>query len=286
MRVSQNRTAIESFRWRLCILVTAFFCAFSIFAQEEGAKPKDASLFSDLVSVEELDRKARLQYAQMLRNAASQNALAPDDHPQLLRLRRIAKSLIPYSYEWNAQAKRWNWEVNLLGSTQINAFCLPGGKIAFNSGILTRLQLTDDEVAIVMGHEIAHALREHARARISTTSAVNGLAIVGGIFAAVAFGVNPQVTDAVAESGGTLLTLKFSRDDEIDADLVGMEIAARAGYDPRAGLSLWKKMSAITKITTPQWLSTHPSSATRFNEIEANLSKVLPLYEKTLSTHH
>ena len=269
------------------MLVMAFFCVSLSLAQEEGGlKPKAASVFSELVSVEELDRKARLQYAQMLKNAASQNALAPDDHPQLLRLRRIAKSLIPQSYEWNAQAKRWNWEVNLLGSTQINAFCLPGGKIAFNSGILTRLQLTDDEVAIVMGHEIAHALREHARARISTTSVVNGLAVVGGVFAAVAFGVNPQVTDAVAESGGTLLTLKFSRDDEIDADLVGMEIAARAGFDPRAGLSLWKKMSAITKITTPQWLSTHPSSATRFDEIAANLSKVMPLYEKTQETHH
>jgi predicted Zn-dependent protease len=189
--------------------------------------------------------------------------------------------LIPHSFDWNPRAKEWKWEVNLVGSNQINAFCMPGGKIAFYSGILTQLQLTDDEVAMVMGHEIAHALREHARERMGKATATNSVAAIGSTVAAVFFGVNPQLTDLVAKQGANLLNLKFSRDDETEADLVGMEIAARAGYDPRAGVTLWQKMSAANKGAPPQWLSTHPSGNTRIEEIQANLPKVMPLYERT-----
>jgi predicted Zn-dependent protease len=96
----------------------------------------------------------------------------------------------------------------------------------------------------------------------------------------VFFGVSPQITDLVANQGAKLLNLKFSRDDETEADLVGMEIAARAGYDPRAGVTLWQKMSAANKGAPPQWLSTHPSGNTRIQEIQANLPKVMPLYER------
>lgn len=241
---------------------------------------KEQSVFTNLVSASEVEKTARQQYGEMLKQAASKNALGPDDHPQVIRLRRIAKELIPHSYEWNPQAKEWKWEVNLLGSNQINAFCMPGGKIAFYSGILTQLQLTDDEVAMVMGHEIAHALREHARERMGKATATNGVATIGSTLASVFFGVSPQLTDMVAKQGANLLTLKFSRDDETEADLVGMEIAARAGYDPRAGVTLWQKMSAANKGAPPQWLSTHPSGNTRIEEIEANLPKVMPLYQQ------
>jgi predicted Zn-dependent protease len=252
------------------------------YAQEGINVPKDASIYAKFVSVEEIDRKARLQYAQILKKAASQNALAPDEHPQVQRLRRIAKDLIAFSFDWNPQAKRWSWEVNLLGSTQINAFCMPGGKIALYSGILTRLQLTDDEVAIVIGHEIAHALLEHARSRIAKSAAVDGGGLIGSLLISIITGMNAQFVDVVAEQSSTLLTLKFSRDDEIEADLVGMEIAARAGYDPRAGVTLWKKMSALNKKSPPQWFSTHPTTAMRIEEIEVNLPKVIFLYEKSI----
>jgi len=134
---------------------------------------------------------------------------------------------------------------------------------------------------MVMGHEIAHALREHARERMGKASATNGVATVGGALASIFLGVSPQITDMVASQGANLLNLKFSRDDETEADLVGMEIAARAGYDPRAGVTLWQKMSAANKNAPQQWLSTHPSGTTRINEIEANLPKVMPLYQRT-----
>ena len=242
---------------------------------------KEASMFAGLVPAGEVEQSARKQYGDMMKDAASKNALGPDNHPQVLRLRQIAKEIIPHSYDWNPRAKEWKWEVNLVGSNQINAFCMPGGKIAFYSGILTQLQLTDDEVAMVMGHEIAHALREHARERMGKATATNGVAAVGSAVASVFFGVNPQLTDLVAKQGASLLNLKFSRDDETEADLVGMEIAARAGYDPRAGVTLWQKMSAANKGAPPQWLSTHPSGTTRIEEIQANLPKVMPLYERS-----
>ena len=241
---------------------------------------REASVFAGLVPAQEVEQSARQQYSEMMKEAASKNALAPDNHPEVIRLRRIAKALIPHSYEWNPRAKEWMWEVNLVGSNQINAFCMPGGKIAFYSGILTQLHLSDDEVAMVMGHEIAHALREHARERMGKATATNGIATIGSTVASVFFGVSPQITDLVAKQGANLLTLKFSRDDETEADLVGMEIAARAGFDPHAGVTLWQKMSAANKGAPPQWLSTHPSSNTRIEEIEANLPKVLPLYER------
>jgi predicted Zn-dependent protease len=246
----------------------------------EGVEVGKESAFAKLVPAGEVEQSAFQQYSQMLKQAADKNALGPADHPQVLRLRHIAKELIPHSYEWNPRAREWKWEVNLIGSNQINAFCMPGGKIAFYSGILKQLELTDDEVAMVMGHEIAHALREHARERMGKSAATNGLATIGSTVAAVFFGVNPNLTDFVAKQGANLINLKFSRDDETEADLVGMELAARAGYDPRAGVTLWQKMSAANKGAPPQWLSTHPSGTTRIDEIQANLPKVLPLYQR------
>jgi len=259
-------------------------CAAGLFSLDvlarDGVEVGGTSKFAKLVPAEQVEGTALTQYGQMLKQANEKDALAGDDHPQVIRLRAIANKIIPFSYEWNPRAREWKWEVNLLGSTQINAFCMPGGKIAFYSGILTKLELTDDEVAMVMGHEIAHALREHARERMGKSMATNGLSRLGGALIAGYFGIDARVTDAVAQQGAQLLSLKFSREDESEADLVGMELAARAGYNPRAGVSLWQKMSAANKGAPPQWLSTHPSGSTRIKEIEANLPKVTPLYER------
>ena len=264
-----------------CVAVACVLGSGALVARDGVEVNKEASVFANLVPAAEVEQSALKQYGDMMKEAASKNALGPDNNPQVIRLRRIAKDLIPHSYDWNPRAREWTWEVNLVGSNQINAFCMPGGKIAFYSGILTQLQLTDDEVAMVMGHEIAHALREHARERMGKATATNGLATIGSTVASVFFGVSPQLTDIVAKQGANLINLKFSRDDETEADLVGMEIAARAGFDPRPGVSLWQKMSAANKGAPPQWLSTHPSGNTRIEEIQANLPKVMPLYERT-----
>jgi len=243
--------------------------------EQEGINVGKNSAFTKLVPAENVERSAAQQYAQMLQQASAKNALGPPSNAEVKRLRGIAQRLIPFAIPWNDRARQWQWEVNLIGSNQINAFCMPGGKIAFYSGILKQLQLTDDEVAMVMGHEIAHALREHARERMGKSAATN----IGANVITQLFGLG-QIGQMATNYGAQLLTLEFSRSDESEADLVGMELAARAGFDPRAGVTLWRKMGAANKNAPPQWLSTHPSGATRIADIEANLPKVMPLYDR------
>lgn len=241
----------------------------------EGVEVGGNSAFTKLIPAETIERSAAQQYAQMLQQAQAKNALAGKDHVQVRRLRKIAQKIIPFAAEWNPRATNWRWEVNLIGSKQINAFCMPGGKIAFYSGILDQLKLTDDETATVMGHEVAHALREHARERMGKNAATG----IGATLLSSLLGLG-ELGQTVTNYGAQLLTLQFSRSDESEADLVGMELAARAGFDPRAGVSLWQKMAAASKGAPPQWLSTHPSGNTRIADIEANLPKVMPLYKR------
>jgi len=267
--------------WVALSMLVALLGAQAVQAQtREGVQVGETSVFTKIVPADQVERSAALQYQQTLAQASKQHALGPADHPQVQRLRAIMDKIIPFTSVWNPRAQQWKWEVNLIGSNQINAYCMPGGKIAFYTGILNKLQLTDDEVAMVMGHEIAHALREHARERMGKGQATELVARVGGSLLSGLLGIDPRIGDAVAQTGANLASLKFGREDESEADLVGMELAARAGYDPRAGVSLWQKMAANNKGAPPEWLSTHPSGNTRIAEIEANLAKVMPLYER------
>ncbi len=238
-----------------------------------------ASGIRKLIPAETLEASARQQYRQTLGEAESKGALAPDDYPQLKRLRAIAAKLIPFTAQWNPDSRKWKWEVNLIGSKQINAWCMPGGKIAFYTGILDQLQLNDDEVAMIMGHEMAHALREHSRERLAKSRATGmGLSVASQLL-----GLG-QLGDVAANLGTQLLTLKYGRDDETEADLVGLEIAARGGFKPEASVQLWKKMLAATGAGKGQlpFLSTHPSGNNRIQELEANLPKVAHLYAQAI----
>jgi Zn-dependent protease with chaperone function len=232
-----------------------------------------------LVPAEEIEAASQQQYSEMMAKARQQGALAPDNHPQLQRLRYIASRLIPQSIRWNDRAKSWRWEVNLLGSKQINAFCMPGGKIAIYTGILDQLKLTDDEAAMVMGHEIAHAVREHARARIAKQAGTGALLSLG----AQLFGLG-QLGDVAANIGTQLLTLRFSREDEIEADLIGLEMGARAAYQPEASMSLWEKMGRASGGNEgPQFLSTHPTGPDRLARLRDNVPKVRGLYQQAVA---
>ena len=259
----------------------------SAYAQEEGQKDGvhvgKMSVMRKLVPSSALEGQAAQQYTQTMQAAQQKRALAPDNHPQVIRLRDIAKKLIPFAMHWNENASQWKWEVNLVGSSEVNAYCMPGGKIAFYTGILDNLKLTDDEVAIVMGHEIAHALREHGRERAGKSLAISGAAKLLGMFAEYK-GYNGNMVAGVAGAGGNLAMLKFSREDETEADIVGLDIAARAGYDPRAGVALWQKMGQINKKAPPKWLSTHPAGEARIAEIRKHFPEVMPLYAKAKET--
>jgi predicted Zn-dependent protease len=238
------------------------------------------SRLRNLVPAAQLETAANQQYTSLLAQAREKNALAGPDHPQLKRLREISTRLVAQSGRFNDRAPKWNWEVNLIGSKLVNAFCMPGGKIAVFTGLLDQLKLTDDEAAMVLGHEIAHALREHARARIAKTQGT-GMALSIG---AQLLGLG-HLGDVAANAGTQLLALRFSRGDEVDADLVGLEIAARAGFDPEASITLWQKMAAVQKKKDgpPAWLSTHPSGTDRIERLRKNLPKVRGLYQQAVA---
>jgi predicted Zn-dependent protease len=261
-----------------CVISASAAAGFYAQARE-GVEVGSNSKLTRLVPAGQVEQAAQQQYGELLAQARAKGALAPDNHPQVVRLRAIAQKIIPFAQPWNPRAQKWNWEVNLIGSQEINAFCMPGGKIAFYTGILEQLKLTDDEVAMIMGHEVAHALREHARERMAKSVATRaGASLLSGLLGLGGAG------DALVNMGGQLLTMRFGREDESEADLVGMELAARAGYNPQAGVSLWEKMSAASKGAPPQFLSTHPSGKTRIKDIQANLPKVMPLYERAKKT--
>ena len=255
---------------RAFLLAAAGAAALPVAAQVDVGK---SSAMRQLVPAEQLETSATQQYDQMLAQAKAKRALAPDNHPQLIQLRAIAQRIIPYAQQWNSRAGSWRWEVNLIGSKQINAFCMPGGKIAFYTGILDQLKLTDDEIAMVMGHEMTHALREHARERIAKSQATS----IGLSLGAQLLGLG-ELGNMAANLGTQLLTLKFSRSDESEADLVGLELAARAGYDPQAAVTLWQKMGQATGNGGIGFLSTHPTGPDRIRELEQNVPRVEGLY--------
>jgi predicted Zn-dependent protease len=274
------RCAVHARRTFTALIVGA--AALPTLAQQQ--RPVDEGVRKDVgresrvvkyVPAEEVEGAAQQQYAQLLQKAQQERALAPANHPQVERLRFIAERLIPAANTWNERAPKWKWEVNLLGDQQINAFCMPGGKIAFFYGILQQLQLNDDEVAAIMGHEMAHAVREHARERVAKTMATRGVVELGSALLGLG-----NAGRMVAGGLGNLLSLRFGREDESEADIVGMELAARGGYDPRAGVTLWQKMLAASKGAPPQFMSTHPSGKTRIKDIEGKLAKVQPIYAR------
>jgi predicted Zn-dependent protease len=246
---------------------------------QDGIKVNKMSPLRKLVPDEQLEAAAAQQYTGLKTQAQQKGVLVAETDPQAQRLRAIAKRIIPHTERWNERAGKWQWEVNLIDAQDVNAFCMPGGKIAFFSGLVDKLKLADDEIAIVMGHEIAHALREHGRARMAKGTLLQLGAALGS--AILGLGDTGQV---VVDQGAQLALLKFSRDDETEADIVGLDIVARAGYDPRAGIALWKKMEMLNKGAPPQWLSTHPAGKNRIAQMQRHLPDVMPLYAKAKGT--
>ncbi|MFA9215749.1 MAG: M48 family metallopeptidase [Sphingomonadaceae bacterium] len=263
------------------LMVALALAAAPVFAQNDGIPVTSMSPLRGIGGdARQFDQQSKLQYDQLLGQAQQKNALLPADHPQVQRVRAIAKRLIPFTARWNPDAASWKWEVNVLNAPTVNAFCMPGGRIAFYSGILVRLNLTDDEVAMVMGHEIAHALREHAREQAGKNALTSvGTRLLGAGLSAY-FGVDPRIGDVGSDIATKGLALTFSRSDESEADLVGLDLAARAGFDPRAGVALWEKMGQVNKSQPLPFLSTHPSGSKRIGDMNQAMPKVLPVFAR------
>jgi predicted Zn-dependent protease len=231
-------------------------------------------MMSPLVSEAQLRQSAAAQYQQALGEAKGKSTLNADS-AMTNRVKAVAARLIPHTKVFRDDAPGWAWEVNVIQSDTLNAWCMPGGKIAFYSGIITKLSLNDDEIAAIMGHEIAHALREHSRERVSeqVTAGVG----IGVLAAATGTGKAGQ------DIGGALYNVTFSlpnsRLHETEADRMGVELAARAGYNPVAAVDVWKKMSALSSGKSgPPFLSTHPSNESRIADLTQYSQRVMPLY--------
>jgi predicted Zn-dependent protease len=229
---------------------------------------------SMLISAKEIEQASAQKYNEVIQEARQENRL--NRHPtQLQRVRRITSYLVEHTSIFRPDARNWAWEVNVISSEQVNAWCMAGGKMAVYSGLLDQLALSDDELAAVMGHEMAHALREHSREQVSRAMATGiGVSLVGAVL-----GVGQIGGELMSTLARVTFELPNSRLHETEADRIGVELSARAGYNPMAALSLWEKMSRVGGGQPPQWLSTHPSFQTRQSELRQAAERVMPLYE-------
>lgn len=228
---------------------------------------------SPLVDRAALNKQSGLLYKQTLGDAEKTQAL--NRSPEAVgRVRAIAHRIIPQVGAFRPDARNWQWEINVINSKELNAWCMPGGKIAVYTGLIEQMKATDDELAQVMGHEIAHALREHAWERASRQATAGlGLSIVG-----IVLGVGQDGVDLASTVYNVTFQLPNSREHETEADRIGIELAARAGYDPRAAVTLWQKMARANEGAPPKWLSTHPAAVDREQDLRIYGEKVMPLY--------
>lgn len=231
---------------------------------------------SSMVTEAQMRQEAETAYRQIVQQQRQKGTL--NAAPALTaRVRTITTRLVPASTAFRPEAAQWNWEVNVFESPEINAWVMPGGKIAVYSGLITKLELTDAEIAAVLGHEIAHALREHARERASEQ--MGAQAVISG--AAILLGAGQVASDLGGVFYKTFFGLPNSRLHETEADRIGVEIAARAGYDPRAAVTLWQKMAKVSGGGGgPEFLSTHPSAENRTRDLATYAERVMPLYQQ------
>ncbi|WP_256829843.1 M48 family metallopeptidase [Pseudomonas sp. Pse1] len=226
-----------------------------------------------MLSTDEVNQMYAQSYQKTVGEAGS-NGVLDKTSSDAKRVQAIATRLIAQAPVFRPDAAQWNWEVNLIKSDELNANCGPGGKIIFYTGLIDKLKLTDDEIAAIMGHEIAHALREHGREAMSKAYGIE--MAKQGAGALLGLGQDTlALADTVANYG---MTLPNSRANENEADLIGLELSARAGYDPNAAITLWNKMSKVSEGAPPEFMSTHPASSSRIASLQAAIPKVMPLY--------
>jgi predicted Zn-dependent protease len=235
-----------------------------------GVERKQAMMLSSA----EVDKAAGQAYQQTMQQAAKKGLLN-NNAAQVARVKGIAQRLIPATAVFRPDAPRWAWEVNVITSKDVNAWCMPGGKMAVYTGLIEQLKVTDDELAAVMGHEIAHALREHGRERASQQVAQSAVIGIG----AALLGIGDAGAGLVNIVADVTIGLPYSREFEVEADRIGVELAARSGYDPRAAITLWQKMGQAGGSAPPQFLSTHPSPQNRARDLTNYAAQVMPLYE-------
>ena len=264
-------------RFSLAILAGATLLAAGCASTTSGSVATDGRSRSQLllVSTEQVMEQSLQYYGEQNQKARAQGKLVTSG-AEWSRVNAVMQRMVPQVAAFRPDAARWPWQLVLIDEDTVNAHVMAGGKITFYTGILRQLRLTDDEIAAIMGHEMAHALREHTREKISQSAAGDLAISIGGALLGVGEG-----GQQIAGLGKQLaLDLPFSRNMESEADLYGLELVARAGYDPRAAISLWQKMAQAGGSGGPGFLSTHPSAGDRIGQLQAAMPRVMPLYEQ------
>ncbi len=225
------------------------------------------------VSAEEVAAGAKQSYAQMMAEAQRKGVL-DRDAAQVQRVKAIVSRLVPQVAAFRSDALKWPWEVHVISTSEVNAWCMPEGKMAIYTGLIDKLHASDAEIAAVMGHEISHALREHVREQISRQMVTQTAIGVAGAL----LGVGELGQNLGSLAADVTLNLPKSRQAETEADRMGVELAARAGYDPHAAVQLWQKMAKLSESEPPKWLSTHPPHQDRVKDLQIYAERVMPLY--------
>ncbi|HET9462647.1 MAG TPA: M48 family metallopeptidase [Thiobacillus sp.] len=251
------------------LIVTALLGASLVGCQ---ANPVSGRKQLVLVSEEQAQSSSAQAYTQALSEAQKKGKLSTDAALNN-RVKRITDRLIVQAGNMYPPSRDWKWSVAVIDEPSLNAWCMPGGKMAIYTGIIQKLNLSDDEIGQIMGHEIAHALLGHGRERMSRAMAMQGGMTLGSIVAGRDLSILAPVADIA-------LTLPNSRENESEADRYGLELAARSGFDPRSAVRLWEKMSAAGGDGPPQFLSTHPAPGNRIQALNALMPQMMPIYEK------
>lgn len=234
-----------------------------------------------LVDDSQINQAAAASYKQLLSDPKTK--VLSNNSAETQRVKRVGQQLavaIERYLKQNGYADQYKfaWEFNLIQSNEVNAWCMPGGKVAIYSGILPVSQ-TDAGLAVVMGHEIAHAIARHSAERMSQEMAAQaGGSIIG---AATNNKSSANIINALYGVGGQLALLKYGRDQETEADRLGLTFMAMAGYDPNEAVAFWTRMAAQNKGgAPPEFLSTHPADATRIANIKATIPEAMKYYKK------
>lgn len=233
-----------------------------------------------LVSESQAIQASTEAYAQTLGPIQKQGKLN-DDPTMKARVDKITARLVAQAIRYRPETESWDWQVAVIDDPKtLNAWCMAGGKMAIYSGIIITLNLSDDEIAQVMGHEIAHALAKHTAERMSTAMASQAALQVGAILLGNKSTSSQVALQAAAVATTVGVQLPNSRQQEAEADRIGIELAAKAGYDPRAAPMLWQKMLQATGTKgQSDFLSTHPAGEKREQTLEALVPQMMPYYE-------
>ncbi|WP_233271598.1 M48 family metallopeptidase [Paraburkholderia acidiphila] len=238
----------------------------------------NAAVYRNLIPSPMLEAQATAEFNEIVRGAAHSNRLYAESDPHVQRVRAFVDRLAPYALKWSDRVKNWKWEVAVIRSNDIRMYALPGGKIVVYGGLLDRVKLNDNEFGMLLGHEIAHAVREHVRERLGEQQAAQiESGAVPQLFGLADLGVFPLGI------GSQLVEMHYGRADETEADVIGSDIASRAGFDPRAALTLWDKLSVATRADRDQgFIYVHPYTPARRADIAKRLADMMPLYAKAI----